>query len=141
MPATATPSWICPKCRRAFARAQQKHICSAGTRAAVLKNRREQVVELFAALEQHVKTFGPVEFIAREKYIILRGRHIFADVMLLADGLLIAIHLPKLARHPLFKKIIAEGKWVAHTAKVRTASELEALQPYLRAAWDHSLTY
>ncbi len=138
---TETRLWTCPKCRRQFARTKQQHICSAGTREKLLKNRREEVVTLFAALEDHAKQLGPVEFVARERYIILRSKHIFADVIMLADSLRVVIHLPKLARHPLFKKISADGRWVSHTAKVRKLAELEQLQPYLRAAWEYAQTY
>lgn len=141
LPANATPLWTCPKCRRQFARARQQHICSAGTRAKVLKNRREEVVALFEALERQAKALGPVEFVARERYIILRSKHIFADVIMLADSLRVVVHLPVMARHALFKKITADRKWVSHTAKVRNAAELEQLQPFLRAAWDYAQTY
>ena len=107
----------------------------------MLKNRREEVVALFAALERQVKSIGPVEFIARERYVILRSRHIFADVIVLADGLRLVIHLPRMARHPLFKRIVADRQWVSHTAKVRKVTELEQLQPFLRAAWEYAQTY
>jgi predicted transport protein len=137
----ASSLWTCPKCRRQFARAQQRHICSAGTRATVMKNRRQEVVELFAALERQVKSIGPVEFIARERYIILRSKHIFADVIILADSLQLVIHLPRMARHPLFKKISADRQWVSHTAKVRKPAELDQMQPFLRAAWEYAQTY
>jgi hypothetical protein len=136
-----TASWTCPKCRRRFARAKQQHICSAGTREKVLKNRRDEVVALFASLEQQTQALGPVEFVARERYIILRSKHIFADVIMLADSLRVVIHLPKMVRHPLFKTISADGRWVSHTAKVRKLAELEQLQPYLRAAWEYAQTY
>jgi predicted transport protein len=135
------PLWTCPKCRRTFARAQQRHICSSGTRAQVLKHRREEVVELFETLEQQVKSFGPVEFVARERYIILRSKHIFSDVIMLADALKVIVHLPRMARHPLFRKIVADRRWVSHTAKVRNSRELEQIQPFLRAAWEYAQTY
>jgi hypothetical protein len=141
LPATVSSQWTCPKCRRQFARKQQQHICGAGTREKILKNRREEVVALFAALERQAKELGPVEFVARERYIILRSTHIFADVIMLADSLRLVVHLPKMARHPLFKKITADRHWVSHTAKVRKASELEQLQPFLRAAWEYAQTY
>ncbi len=137
----ANKQWTCPKCRRKFVRAQQQHICSAGTRTEVLKNRREEVVALFEALEQQVKRFGDVEFIARERYISLCSKHIFTDVIMLADCLRVVIHLPKMARHPLFKKIVADRSWVSHTAKVRKQAELEQIAPYLRAAFDYAQTY
>lgn len=107
----------------------------------MLKNRREEVVALFAALELQAKQLGPVEFVARERYFILRSRHIFADVIMLADSLRVVIHLPKMARHPLFKNISADGQWVSHSAKVRKLAELEQLQPFLRAAWEYAQTY
>ena len=141
MSAALSPLWTCPKCRRQFARPRQQHICSAGTREKVLKHRREEVVDLFAALERQARSLGPVEFIAREHYIILRGKHIFADVIMLADSLRLVIHLPRMARHPLFKKITAERQWVSHTAKVRKVAELEELQPFLKAAWDYAQSY
>lgn len=142
MPVKPAPTlWTCPKCRRKFARKQQRHTCGAGTRADVLKDRREEVVGLFAALERQAKNFGPVEFIARERYIILRGKHIFTDVVILGDALQLVIHLPRLVRHPLFKKIVADRKWVSHTAKVRSLEELAQLEPFLRAAFEYAESY
>ena len=138
---SAAKAWTCPKCRRRFARAQQRHLCNAGTRDAILGKRPEEVVDLFAALERQVKSIGAVEFIARERYIILRSKHIFTDVIVLADSLRLVIHLPRMARHPLFKKIVADRQWVSHTAKVRKLAELEQLQPFLRAAWEYAQTY
>jgi predicted transport protein len=138
---TDTAKWICPRCRRRFARANQRHTCNAANRAEVLKNKRPETVSLFEALEAQVKSFGPVEFVARERYVILRGKHIFADTIVHADSLRLVIHLPLMARHPLFKRIVADRKWVSHMAKVRSLHELEQLTPFLRAAYDYSLSY
>lgn len=141
MPAPTKPSWSCPRCRRKFARVKQQHICSSGSRQAVLKKRRPEVVALFEALEAQVRGFGPVEFVPREKYIIIRSKHIFADLVMLADSLRLVVHLPHMVRHPLFRKVMADGRWVSHEAKLRKQDELTQMEPYLRAAWEFAQSY
>jgi Domain of unknown function (DUF5655) len=71
------------------------HACGTGDRADVLRNRPPEVVELYAALETFAKSLGPVEFVTRERYVLLRSNRIFADLIIMSDALRIAIHLSR----------------------------------------------
>ena len=132
-------NWDCPKCKRKFARKNQRHRCGTGDRAAVVRGRPDFVVALYRSLEAFAKTLGPVEFVTRERYVLLRSRRIFADLVLMTDALRVAVHLSRRIEDPLFFKIVAEGKRVTQVAKLRDEGGLEALKPHLREAYELSV--
>lgn len=132
--------WTCPKCSRQFTRKNQRHACGTGDRADVLRNRPPEVVELYAALEEFAKSLGPVEFVTRDRYVLLRSHRIFADAVLMSDALRLAIHLPRKAEHKLFMKVGSDRRHVTHVAKLRAMEELEAMKPFLREAYEHSVS-
>lgn len=70
-----------------------------------------------------MKSLGPVEFVTRERYVLLRGNRIFADVVIMSGALRLAIHLSREAKNPLFMKIVSDGKQVTHVAKLHTRKE------------------
>lgn len=129
--------WVCRKCRRRFTRKNQRHVCGTGERASVLRNRPPEVVALYAALEKFVRSLGAVEFVTRDRYVLLRRARIFADLVIMAGAVRVAIHLARRAQHPLFEKIGADRKHVTHVAKLHSLDELEALKPFLREAYEH----
>jgi predicted transport protein len=135
-----TNMWTCPKCKRRFTRKNQRHACGTGDRADVLRNRSPEVVKLYEALEKFAKTLGPVEFVTRERYVLLRSKRIFADAVVMADALRLAIHLPRRARHRLFIKVGSDRRHVSHVARLRAVEELEAMKPFLREAYEYSLS-
>ncbi len=98
----------------------------------MLRNRKPELVELYGALEKFVKTLGPVEFVTRERYVPLRSRRIFADLVVMSDALRVAIHLSQAApNRALFVKVVADRRHVTHVAKATTAEGLEAIKPLL----------
>jgi predicted transport protein len=131
-------TWACPRCKRRFTRKNQRHACGTGNRAVVLRNRPPEIVELYGALETFVKSLGPVELVTRERYVLLRRTRIFADVVIMAAALRLAIHLSRTAKHPLFFKVVADRRHVTHVAKLCAISELEAMKPFLREAYEDS---
>ena len=133
--------WTCPKCDRRFTRKNQRHACGTGDRADVLRNRPPEVVKLYAALERFAKSLGPVEFVTRERYVLLRSNRIFADAVIMSDALRLAIHLSRKAEHTLFIKVGSDRKHVTHVAKLRAIEELESMKPFLREAYEHSMSY
>ena len=133
--------WSCPRCHRRFTRKNQRHACGTGDRAAVLRNRPPEVVRLYVALERFAKTLGPVEFVTRDRYVLLRSRRIFADAVVMADALRLAIHLSRRARHHLFTKVGADRRHVTHVAKLRTQHDLDSMKPFLREAYAHSVLH
>jgi predicted transport protein len=134
-----TTVWICPKCKRRFTRANQRHACGTGDRAEVLRNRAPEIVALYDALERFARTLGPVELVTRERYVLLRSNRIFADAVVMSDGLRLAIHLPRKVDHKLFIKVAADRKQVTHVAKLHDLEEFQAMKPLLREAYEYSI--
>ena len=137
MPAE-TPGWNCPKCKRRFTRKNQRHACGTGRREDVLRNRPPELVELYGALERFAKSLGPLEFVTRDRYVLLRTKRIFTDLVIMTDAVRVAIHLSRKVNSPLFIKVVADRRHVTHVAKLRRMEELEAVKPFLREAYEHS---
>jgi len=135
-----TSTWTCPKCNRQFTRKNQRHACGTGDRADVLRNRPPEVVKLYAALEKYAKSLGPVEFVTRDRYVLLRSNRIFVDAVIMSDALRLAIHLPRKAEHKLFIKVGSDRRHVTHVAKLCAIEELESMKPFLREAYEHSIS-
>lgn len=133
-----TTRWPCPKCKRLFARKNQRHACGTGDRAEVLRDRPQQVVDLYAALETFVRSLGPVEFVTRDRYVLIRGNRIFADLVVMSDALRLAIHLPRKIESGLFMKVGSDRRKVTHVIKLRDMAELETMKPFLREAYEYS---
>jgi hypothetical protein len=105
----------------------------------VLRNRSPELVELYHALERFATSLGSVEVVARERYVLLRSKRIFADVVVMSDALRLAIHLSRRADHRLFTRVAADRKQVTHVAKVHNLEEFNALKPFLREAYAYSI--
>ena len=87
-----------------------------------------------------MKSLGPVEFVTRERYVLFRSKRIFADAIIMADALRLAIHLSRKAEHKLFMKVASDRKHVTHVARLRAMDELESMKPFLREAYEHSIS-
>lgn len=135
-----TTTWACPKCNRQFIRKNQRHACGIGERSDVLRNRPPEVIKLYTALEKFVKSLGPVEFVTRERYVLLRSQRIFADAVVMSDAIRLAVHLGRKAEHKLFIKVVTDRKHVTHVAKLHVKEELEAMKSFLREAYEHSIS-
>jgi predicted transport protein len=135
-----TTFWTCPKCKRRFTRTNQRHACGTGDRAQVLRNRAPEIVDLYDALERFATSLGPVEFVTRERYVLLRTNRIFADVVVMSDGLRLAIHLSRKVAHKLFMKVGPDRKQVTHVAKLHDMEEFQAMKPFLREAYEYSIS-
>jgi len=132
-------TWTCPICKRRFTRTNQRHACGTGDRAGVLRNRPPELVQLYEALEAFGKSLGSVEFVTRERYVLLRTTRIFADLVVKSASLRLAIHLPREVEHSLFSKVASDRKLVTHVAELRDLEDLEVMKPFLRQAYEHSL--
>ena len=135
-----TTTWTCPNCNRQFTRKNQRHACGTGERSDVLRNRPPEVVELYVALENFAKSLGPVELVTRERYVLLRSQRIFADAVIMSDAIRLAIHLARKTEHKLFFKVVSDRRQVTHVAKLHDMQELESMEPFLREAYEHSIS-
>lgn len=138
--AAMTTTWTCPHCSRQFTRKNQRHACGTGDRGDVLRNRPPELVELYVALEKLAKSLGPVELVTRERYVLLRSQRIFADAVIMSDAIRLAIHLARKTEHKLFFKVVSDRKRVTHVSKLRDMQELESMEPFLREAYEHSIS-
>jgi hypothetical protein len=132
-------AWKCPACRRCFTRKNQRHACGTGDVREVLRNRPEHLVRLYGTLEAFVHTLGPVEVVARQRYVLLRSTRIFTDLVIMTDAVRVAIHLGRALKHPLFFKVVPGDRAITHVAKLHNAQELEAIKPFIQEAYATSL--
>jgi hypothetical protein len=131
--------WTCPRCKRAFTRTNQRHACGTGDRADVTRNRPPAIVALVASIEAFAKSLGPVELVARERYVLLRSVKIFADLVVMTDAVRVAVHLGRKVADPMFFKVVADRRHVTHVAMIKTDKQLAALRPLLREAYEFSI--
>jgi hypothetical protein len=136
---TPGTGWTCPTCGRTFTQMNQRHACGTSDGSDVLRNRPNSVVRTYAAIEDFVKLLGPIEIVARERYVLLRSVRIFADLVIMADAVRVAIHLARRVDDSLFFKVVEDRKKVTHVAKLANASDVEAIKAYLKEAYDASL--
>ncbi len=128
-------SWRCPRCRRSFRSANQRHACGTGEATNLLKNRPATLVQLYGKLEATVRGFGDVEVVTRNRYALFRTTRIFADLTVMREALRVVIHLARKANETCFIKIGSNGKRVSHVALVQTPVELRRIVPFLREAF------
>ena len=131
--------WACPKCRRKFTRANQRHACGTGDRGKALRNRSNAIVELYASIESFAKSLGPIEIVTGDRYVLLRSVRIFADLVIMADAVRVAVHLGRKVNAPMFFKVAADRRFVSHVAKLKTKEEFEKLKPFLEEAYRFSI--
>lgn len=131
--------WSCPECGRRFTRKNQRHACGTGDTNDALRNRPENVVQLYASIESFVRSLGPVEFMTRKRYVLLRNIRIFADLVIMTDAVRVAVHLGRRVENPIFFKVVAGNKTVSHVAKLRKEEDFSVIRPYLKEAYEFSL--
>lgn len=76
------------------------------------------VIALDEAVEGIAQSLGPVELVARERYVLFRTPRIFADPVILSDAVRIAVCLPREASSPLFLEIVHGPRQVTLVAKL-----------------------
>ena len=105
----------------------------------MLRNRPDSLVQLYAAIESFAKSLGPIEIVARDRYVLLRSVRIFADLVIMSDAVRIAIHLRRKLDDPLFFKVVSDAKKVTHVAKLQTKQEFTVIRAYLKEAYNVSI--
>jgi len=131
--------WACPKCRRKFTRANQRHACGTGERDKAIRNRSATIVELYRSIESFAKSLGPIEIVTGDRYVLLRSVRIFADLVIMAEAVRVAVHLGRKVEAPIFFKVAADRRFVSHVAKLTTQEDFEQLKPFLEEAYRFSI--
>ena len=96
-------------------------------------------MRLYTALEAFARSLGPIEVVARERYVLLRSVRIFADLVMMTDAVRVAIHLGRQVDDPIYFKVARDEKKVSHVARLKTPEDLEVIKPHLREAYAFSL--
>lgn len=131
--------WECHRCHRSFTQKNQRHACGTGNRREVLRNRPEALVRLYESIEAFAKSLGTIEIVARERYVLLRSVRIFADLVIMADAIRVAVHLGRKQDDPIFFKVASDRKRFTHVAKLHTVKDFRTIEPYLKEAYELSL--
>ena len=58
----------------------------------------------------------------------------------MSDALRLAIHLSRKVENKLFVKVGSDRRHVTHVAMLRDMEELESMKPFLREAYEYSVT-
>jgi hypothetical protein len=106
----------------------------------LLHNRPPALTALYRKLETTVRNFGDVEVVTRDRYALFRTTRIFADLTVMRDALRVVVHLGRSVSAPSFIKTGPSGNRVSHVALVRTAEDLQTVMPFLREAFDLSVS-
>ncbi len=138
-PRRSASRWTCSKCGRSFTQVNQRHACGTSDGSDVLRNRPASVVRTYAAIEALAKSLGPIEIVARERYVLLRSVRIFADLVIMSDAVRVAIHLERKVADPLFIKVVEDRKRVTHVVRLLAQGDVDAIKAYLKEAYDSSL--
>jgi predicted transport protein len=139
MSARAATGWSCPSCKRRFTRPNQRHACGTARASDVLRNRPPELVATYQELEKVVKSLGKVEVVARDRYVLFRSQKIFADVVITAGAVRLAIHLARRVADPRFIKVVADGRHATHVVKLEQPEQVHGFTPYLREAYAFSV--
>jgi hypothetical protein len=131
--------WTCPSCRRLFARKGQAHACRAAAEQLSLRNRPEAVVQAYQALAARMRPLGPMETFEAARAVLYRTARIFADIVVMTDGVRIALHAERPLEDPVFFKVVSDGRKVTHVAKLRDSADVERIARYLAQAYAFSL--
>jgi len=132
--------WTCPKCKRKFRQINQRHSCGVGDKSLFLRNRPENLIQLYEKMEKAVLDLRGVEIVYRDRYALFRTSRIFADLVMMKDTLRLAIHLKRVVKEPLFFKVVKDARGhVSHVVKIRIKQELQTVLPYLAEAHQVSI--
>jgi hypothetical protein len=131
--------WNCPRCRRRFTRPNQRHACGTGDRNQVLRGRSPALVQVYQAIEAFARKLGPIEIVARDRYVLLRSERIFTDLVMMTDAVRVAIHLGRRVQSPLFIKVAADRRHITHVAKLQTPAQVAAVLPFIAEAYAFSV--
>ncbi|MDP2293138.1 MAG: DUF5655 domain-containing protein [Actinomycetota bacterium] len=131
--------WVCPHCRRQFARSGQGHECApAMSLDEYFATGPPFERPVFDAVMAHLRTMGepflePVSvgvFVKRDGVSVLQLRPMTKWVAM-------GMCLPSTVRHPrIARKPVASGRIVYHVVNLRSADDVdEVVQEWITEAW------
>jgi predicted transport protein len=133
------PAWTCPDCGRIFNRANTKHSCGTGDRAAMLAGKPADLVALYEKLERAARSCGDMEVVAKDRYALFRTTRVFADVVFMKDALRVALQLDRVIDDPIFFKTVQDPRGrVQQVAKLRAPADLRTIGTYLAEAYRYA---
>lgn len=104
-----------------------------------MRNRPESLVSLYRTVLAFAHSLGPIEVVARQRYVLLRSVRIFSDLVIMTDAVRIAIHLPRRVESKIYFKVVSDERAVTHVAKLRNADDWLLVEDNVREAYAWSL--
>jgi hypothetical protein len=135
--ARATPSgWVCPTCRRRFARAKQWHSCRPQSVDSHFADKDPRLRSLFEALIRKLRETGPLRVDAVKTSINLISRHHFGGVTVRGEHLRVGFLAPAAIASPRIIRTEKLGPHrVGHSVLIGAKKDLDAeLLGWLAAA-------
>lgn len=121
------PLWVCPRCGRTFANANQTHTCRApGTVDAHFAGKDPQVRLVFDRIIEVVSTLGPVTVLPQKTRIALHVRMSFAALMPRLHWLDGHLVLARRVSLPRFRRIeVYSPHNVLHAFRLTSVDEVD----------------
>lgn len=129
--------WMCPKCDRNFASANQSHVCTTTTIDEIFAKKPADLLLAFDKLLVSVIDWEPCSVGTSTKSIVFTKRKAWLIVKPMSKELDIKFYLPEKLNHPLLHKTTTYPNKVAHHLRVRDESEIsEELLRLIRLGYD-----
>ena len=109
------PAWVCPKCKRQFARANQGHECSpAMSLDEYFATGPARERPIFEAVMAHMKTVGPVHVEPVSVGIFLKRAKSFAQLRPMTKWVALSFGLDRRVHHPKIGRKVVEYRGRYH---------------------------
>jgi hypothetical protein len=122
-------SWICPKCKRQFARSKQSHLCApALSIEEYFSTGPAHERPVFDAVVAHLATLGPVTIEPVQVGIFIKKAGSFIELRSKVKCFTLCFPLPVEMKHPrLSKKSINVGSRAYHFVNLSTPADVDDL--------------
>ena len=131
--------WVCPKCEREFASANQAHVCVPGITVSELLSRHPSwVSEIYNAVIEHLTTLGPVHEDAVNVGIFLKSDRKIAEFRPLVRSVQLWLFLPERREDPRISRSMPTGvDRIVHLIKLTAPDQVDAqVQEWLAESFD-----
>ena len=119
-------AWTCPDCGKKFKNTNQAHSCDTFPPSYLLDKASENIQELFNALLDKVRGFGPFDCYSNKTEISFRTDAVFMAVRLQKEKLQIIFYLDHMdCDPPIIKNFDVSKQRVLHQVEISSPEEID----------------
>jgi hypothetical protein len=120
-------SWTCPNCGKEFRNNNQWHSCAISSIDAHLKNKPDEIKNIFSKLTDVISGFGNYELTPNKSSIQFRNGATFCGCRLKSKEVIIEFFLDRSSEHNLiFKELRVSGKRSIFYASITSAEQIDS---------------